>query len=96
MRLIDRISGPALVVTAEDEPVRAVGPFRHDVLKANPHITLAISRSRQALWLRSAQAPKTTTATGRERAIVEFMSALPAPSPLLSERSGLRSQCRRC
>lgn len=44
MRVADRISVPALVITAEDDPFVPPGPFRSPVLAANPHIELHITR----------------------------------------------------
>jgi predicted alpha/beta-fold hydrolase len=43
MRVIDRISVPALIVTAEDDPFVPVEPFRHPAVASNPHITLKVT-----------------------------------------------------
>jgi predicted alpha/beta-fold hydrolase len=43
-RVIDRISVPALIITAEDDPFVPVEPFRDPRLAANPHIRLALTR----------------------------------------------------
>jgi predicted alpha/beta-fold hydrolase len=44
MRVIDRISVPALVISAEDDPFVPAQPFRDPRLSANPAITLRLSR----------------------------------------------------
>lgn len=44
MRVADRISVPALIITAEDDPFVPSDPFRSPVLAANPHIELHITR----------------------------------------------------
>jgi predicted alpha/beta-fold hydrolase len=43
MRVVDRISVPALVITAEDDPFVPVEPFRDPKVTANPNITLKIT-----------------------------------------------------
>ena len=43
MRVIDRITVPALVITAEDDPFVPTAPFRDAKLADNPHIRLFIS-----------------------------------------------------
>ena len=43
MRVIDRISVPALVITAEDDPFVPVQPFRDSRLTGNPCITLVVT-----------------------------------------------------
>jgi uncharacterized protein len=40
MRVVDRISVPALIVTSEDDPFVPAGPFRDPKVTSNPHITL--------------------------------------------------------
>ena len=40
MRVIDRISVPALVITPEDDPFVPTAPFRDPTLTGNPHIRL--------------------------------------------------------
>jgi predicted alpha/beta-fold hydrolase len=42
LRIIDRISVPALVITAEDDPFVPSQPFRDPKLTGNPHIDLRI------------------------------------------------------
>jgi hypothetical protein len=44
MRVIHRISVPALIITAEDDPFVPVGPFHDPAVSANPNITLKITR----------------------------------------------------
>jgi predicted alpha/beta-fold hydrolase len=44
MRVIDRISVPALIITAEDDPFVPVAPFLDPKVAANPHITLRITK----------------------------------------------------
>ena len=44
MRVIDRISVPALIITAEDDPFVPVEPFRDPRITSNPHITLKITK----------------------------------------------------
>ncbi len=44
MRIIDRVSIPALVITAEDDPFVPAEPFASSEIAANPHIDLRISR----------------------------------------------------
>ena len=44
MRVIDRIRGPTLIITADDDPFVPTGPFRDPRLTGNPHITLRITR----------------------------------------------------
>ena len=43
MRVVDRISVPALIITAEDDPFVPVHPFRDAKVRRNPHIELHIS-----------------------------------------------------
>src|SRR5204863_23167 len=43
MRVVDRISVPALVITAEDDPFVPAQPFRDARVTGNPHIDLRIS-----------------------------------------------------
>jgi hypothetical protein len=43
MRVIDRISVPALIITSEDDPFVPSQPFRDPKLAANPHIDLRLS-----------------------------------------------------
>ena len=43
MRVVDRVTVPALVITAEDDPFVPVEPFRDPALTSNPHITLKVS-----------------------------------------------------
>ena len=44
MRVVDRISVPALIITAEDDPFVPVEPFRDPRVTSNPHITLKVTR----------------------------------------------------
>jgi hypothetical protein len=44
MRVIDRISVPALIITAEDDPFVPPAPFRDPALTGNPNIRLLITR----------------------------------------------------
>jgi predicted alpha/beta-fold hydrolase len=44
MRVVDRITVPALIITAEDDPFVPVEPFRDPRVTANPHITLKVTR----------------------------------------------------
>lgn len=44
MRVIDRITVPTLVITAEDDPFVPSEPFRRDAVRDNPHITPIITR----------------------------------------------------
>jgi len=44
MRVIDRISIPALVITAEDDPFVPVEPFLDAKVTGNPHLTVCITR----------------------------------------------------
>ena len=44
MRVIDRISVPALIITAEDDPFVPTDPFRDPTLTGNPNITLAVTK----------------------------------------------------
>ena len=44
MRVIDRISVPALIITAEDDPFVPVGPFSRPELTGNPNIRLVVTR----------------------------------------------------
>jgi uncharacterized protein len=43
MRVIDRISVPALIITAEDDPFVPTDPFRQPALTGNPHIQLQVT-----------------------------------------------------
>jgi predicted alpha/beta-fold hydrolase len=43
MRVIDRISVPALIITAEDDPFVPSQPFHDPKLAGNPHIDLRVS-----------------------------------------------------
>jgi predicted alpha/beta-fold hydrolase len=43
MRVIDRVSVPALVITSEDDPFVPSQPFRNAKVTGNPHIDLRIS-----------------------------------------------------
>ena len=43
MRVVDRISVPALIISAEDDPFVPPEPFRDPKITGNPHITLALS-----------------------------------------------------
>ncbi len=43
MRVVDRISVPALIIAAEDDPFVPVHPFRDAKVRRNPHIELHIS-----------------------------------------------------
>ncbi|HEX7139330.1 MAG TPA: alpha/beta fold hydrolase [Vicinamibacterales bacterium] len=43
MRIIDRISLPALIIIAEDDPFVPLHPFRDARVRGNPHIDLRIS-----------------------------------------------------
>ena len=42
LRIIERISLPALVITAEDDPFVPSQPFRDPAITGNPHIQLAV------------------------------------------------------
>ena len=44
MRIADRVRAPALVITAEDDPFVPVGPFRSQLLAANRHIDVQVTR----------------------------------------------------
>ena len=44
MRVIDRVSVPTLIVTAEDDPFVPVEPFRDPRVTSNPNITLQVTR----------------------------------------------------
>jgi predicted alpha/beta-fold hydrolase len=44
MRIIDRVSVPALIITAEDDPFVPPAPFRDPKVAANPHITLELTQ----------------------------------------------------
>lgn len=44
MRVVGRISIPALIITAEDDPFVPVEPFRDPLVTSNPNITLRITR----------------------------------------------------
>lgn len=44
MRVVDRISVPALVIAAEDDPFVPVDPFRDVRVTSNPRITLKVTR----------------------------------------------------
>ena len=44
MRVVDRISVPTLIITAEDDPFVPVEPFRDSKVTSNPNITLRITR----------------------------------------------------
>jgi predicted alpha/beta-fold hydrolase len=44
MRVVDRISVPALIITAEDDPFVPWQPFLDPKVTANPNITLAVCR----------------------------------------------------
>jgi predicted alpha/beta-fold hydrolase len=44
MRVVDRISVPALIITAEDDPFVPSQPFHDPKVTGNPHIDLRISR----------------------------------------------------
>ena len=44
LRVIDRITIPALIITAEDDPFVPVDAFRDPKLAGNPNITLAVTR----------------------------------------------------
>jgi predicted alpha/beta-fold hydrolase len=44
LRVIDRIAVPALIMTAEDDPFVPVSPFREASLRANPNITVEVTR----------------------------------------------------
>jgi uncharacterized protein len=43
MRVVDRISVPTLIITAEDDPFVPVAPFHDPAVSANPNITLKIT-----------------------------------------------------
>ena len=43
MRVVDRISVPALVITAEDDPFVPAGPFRDPKLTGNPHVRAIVT-----------------------------------------------------
>ena len=44
LRIVNRISVPALVITSEDDPFVPVAPFHDPQVTGNPHIDLRISR----------------------------------------------------
>jgi predicted alpha/beta-fold hydrolase len=44
MRVVERISVPALIVTAEDDPFVPVAPFRDPKVTSNPNISLKVSK----------------------------------------------------
>jgi predicted alpha/beta-fold hydrolase len=44
LRVVDRISVPALIITAEDDPFVPTDPFRDPALTNNPHITLVVTK----------------------------------------------------
>jgi predicted alpha/beta-fold hydrolase len=44
LRIIDRVSVPALIITAEDDPFVPSQPFHDPAVTGNPHIDLRISR----------------------------------------------------
>jgi uncharacterized protein len=43
MRVIDRVSLPALIITAEDDPFVPSAPFLDPRVTGNPHVTVAVS-----------------------------------------------------
>ena len=44
MRVVDRITVPALIITSEDDPFVPTEPFRDPALSSNPKITLKITK----------------------------------------------------
>jgi len=44
LRVVDMITVPALIITAEDDPFVPVDPFRDPALTGNPNITLVVTR----------------------------------------------------
>ena len=44
MRVVDRVSVPALIITAEDDPFVPSEPFRSPELTGNPHLTVYVTR----------------------------------------------------
>ncbi|MEQ1868770.1 MAG: alpha/beta fold hydrolase [Vicinamibacterales bacterium] len=77
MRVVDRITIPALIITAEDDPFVPSAPFRHTAVTGNPHITLAISAHGGHCGFIG---PRNTPDHGywAERTIVDFIGALPS------------------
>jgi uncharacterized protein len=43
LRVVDRISVPALILTAEDDPFVPTGAFRDPAVTGNPHVTVVIT-----------------------------------------------------
>ena len=43
LRVVDKISVPALIITAQDDPFVPIDPFRDPALAANPNITLIVT-----------------------------------------------------
>jgi predicted alpha/beta-fold hydrolase len=44
LRVVDRITVPALILTAADDPFVPVEPFRDPAVAGNPHVTVHVSR----------------------------------------------------
>ena len=44
MRVVDRIRVPALIISAEDDPFVPAELFRDPHLRANPHVTVCLTK----------------------------------------------------
>jgi predicted alpha/beta-fold hydrolase len=44
LRVVDRISVPALIITAEDDPFVPAGPCASPAVASNPHVTVVVTR----------------------------------------------------
>jgi len=88
MRVVDRITVPALVMTAEDDPFIALPPFRDPKVTRNRSITLIITRHGGHCGFVEA-ARDGYDGYWAERELVEF-AASRVPSTLLPHTQGVR------
>lgn len=81
MRVVDRISVPALIITAEDDPFVPSQPFRDPRVTDNPHITLRLSAHGGHCGFVSRREPARADDDGywAEQQIVEFVRSHAAP-----------------
>jgi len=89
LRVAHRISVPALVITAEDDPFVPTEPFRDPALAANPNVTVLITRHGGHCGFLE-RAPEGCDGYWAERQIVEFADRVirTAPPPADTAVSG--------
>ncbi len=80
LRVVDRITVPTLIISAEDDPFVPPGQFRHAAVTANPRVSIAITRYGGHCGFLAAPAPG-FDGYWAERAAVDFARRHLAQAP---------------